>query len=166
MNEALKLMSLGSRYTPSRRSISRIASATSLAASNITRAFHRLGVLLPASQRLSNKPMTAWVPARFPELNNTMTRSPRYSNTVILQNFEMLSTPAWVRESEANTNPRRALRQHHTSSRVSFNPCQSRERLLHSPVGSQVRDFSARFESDPMPAKCGDSDQCELTASL
>ena len=105
MNEALKLMSLGSRYTPSRRSISRIALATSLAASNITRAFQRLGVLLPASQRLSNKPMTAWVPARFPELNNTMTRSPRYSNTVILQNFEMLSTPALVRESEAKTNP-------------------------------------------------------------
>src|SRR5437763_9014516 len=45
------------------------------------------------------------VPARFPELNKTITRSPRRSNTVILQNLAMLSMPALVRESEAKIIP-------------------------------------------------------------
>ena len=49
--------------------------------------------------------MTACVPARFPELSNTMTRSPGRSNTVILQKVAKLSTPALVRESEASTMP-------------------------------------------------------------
>src|SRR4029077_1399926 len=49
--------------------------------------------------------MIACVPARFPELNKTMTRSPGRSKTVILQNFAKLSTPAWVRESDAKMIP-------------------------------------------------------------
>ena len=49
--------------------------------------------------------MTACVPARFPELSRTMTRSPRRSNTVILQNLAMLSMPALVRESEREDHP-------------------------------------------------------------
>ena len=49
--------------------------------------------------------LTAWVPARLPELNNTRTRSPRRSKTVILQNLPMLSMPAFVRESEAKIIP-------------------------------------------------------------
>jgi len=49
--------------------------------------------------------MTAWVPARLPELSNTSTRSPLSSNTVILQNEAKSSTPAWVRESDPRTIP-------------------------------------------------------------
>ena len=49
--------------------------------------------------------MMAWVPARFPELNSTMTRFPGRSNTVILQNLAKLSTPAFVRESDAKMIP-------------------------------------------------------------
>ncbi len=59
----------------------------------------------PASQRWFSTLITACVPARLPELNSTMTRSPRRSNTVILQNLAMLSTPAFVLESEAKTIP-------------------------------------------------------------
>ncbi len=47
----------------------------------------------------------ACVPARLPELRSTSTRSPLRSNTVILQNLAMLSTPALVRESEAKIMP-------------------------------------------------------------
>src|SRR5450432_705879 len=105
MNDALKSISLSCRYSPSRRSMSRIASAVSVATSNMVRAFQRLEVALPAEQRLFSTPMTAWVPARLPELRKMMTRSARRSNTVILQNFAMLSTPALVRESDANIIP-------------------------------------------------------------
>ena len=87
MNEALKLMSLCSRNFPSRRSMSRIASATSIAPSNIVFAVHRLADPLPSAQRWFSTPITAWVPARLPELSSTMTRSPARSNTVILQNL-------------------------------------------------------------------------------
>ena len=52
-----------------------------------------------------SKLMIACVPARFPELNKTTTRSRRRSNTVILQNLPMSSTPALVRESEAKIIP-------------------------------------------------------------
>ncbi len=47
----------------------------------------------------------ACVPARLPELRSTMTRSPARSNTVILQNFAMLSRPAFVLESDAKIMP-------------------------------------------------------------
>jgi hypothetical protein len=46
----------------------------------------------------------------LPELSSTRTRSPRRSNTVILQNFAMLSMPALVRESDAKID---ALVEHH-----------------------------------------------------
>jgi hypothetical protein len=105
MNEALKPTSFSCRYSPSRRSISRIASATSIATSNIVRALQRWVASSPAAQLLFSTPITACVPARFPELNSTMTRSPRRSNTVILQNFAMLSMPAFVRESDAKIIP-------------------------------------------------------------
>src|SRR5580704_664256 len=49
--------------------------------------------------------MTAWVPARLPELSSTSTRSPARSKTVILQNEAKSSTPAWVRESDPRTIP-------------------------------------------------------------
>jgi len=71
----------------------------------MVRALQRLGAATPAAQRWFSTPITACVPARFPELNKTMTRSPRRSNTVILQNLAMLSTPALVRESEAKMIP-------------------------------------------------------------
>jgi hypothetical protein len=38
-----------------------------------------------------------------PELSRTTMRSPARSKTVILENDAKLSTPAWVRESEAKT---------------------------------------------------------------
>ena len=60
----------------------------------------------------------ACVPASAPELSKTMTRSPGRSNTVILQNCEKLSTPAFVRESDAKTMP-------------SFNNKQGREQVAH-----------------------------------
>ena len=85
--------------------MSRIASATSIATSNIVRALQRLAAASPASQRWFSTPITAWVPARLPELSRTMTRSPRRSNTVILQNLAKLSMPAFVRESEAKIIP-------------------------------------------------------------
>ena len=58
-----------------------------------------------APQRWFSTPITACVPARLPELSRTITRSPRRSNTVILQNLAMLSMPALVRESEAKIIP-------------------------------------------------------------
>jgi len=85
--------------------MSRIASATSVAPSNIVFAVHRLADPPSSAQRWLSTPITAWVPARLPELSSTMTRSPTRSNTVILQNLEKLSTPAWVRVSEAKTMP-------------------------------------------------------------
>ncbi len=51
-----------------------------------------------ASPRCRSTLTTAWVPARFPELSNTITRSSGCSKTVILQNDAKLSTPAFVRE--------------------------------------------------------------------
>ena len=42
---------------------------------------------------------------RFPELSRTTTRLSRRSNTVILRNLAKLSTPAFVRESEAKIMP-------------------------------------------------------------
>ena len=59
----------------------------------------------PAAQRWFNRLITAWVPARLPELSRTMTRLPPRSNTVILQNLAKLSMPAFVRESEAKIIP-------------------------------------------------------------
>jgi len=64
-----------------------------------------LAAASPAAQRWFSTPITACVPARFPELNKMMTPSPRRSNTVILQNLAMLSMPAFVRESDANIIP-------------------------------------------------------------
>jgi len=49
--------------------------------------------------------MTACVPARLPELNRTITRSPHPIEDIHLQNEAMLSTPALVRESDAKTTP-------------------------------------------------------------
>ncbi len=109
MNDALKPTSLSCKYSPSRRSMSRIASATSIATSNIVRALHRLGTVSPAAQRWSSTPITACVPARLPELSRTITRSPLRSNTVILQNLAMLSMPALVRESDAKMMPSSSL---------------------------------------------------------
>src|SRR5271168_532254 len=105
MNEALKRMLFSSRYPASRFSISRVASETSVTTSNIVRAPKRLVAASPSAQRCVNTLMTAWVPARFPELSKTTTRLPRRSNTVILQNLAKLSTPAFVRESEAKIMP-------------------------------------------------------------
>jgi hypothetical protein len=81
-----------------------MASDTSSAASNMDSALQRLGTPSLAL-RCFSRPMTAWVPARLPELNSTKTRSPARSNTLILQKLAKLSTPAWVRESDARTNP-------------------------------------------------------------
>src|SRR5450432_230212 len=101
MNEALKDSSCFSRCSPSRRSIARIASETTRATSNMVRALR-----IPAvSACWVRTPMTAWVPARLPELSNTSTRSPARSKTVILQNDAKSSTPAWVRESEPRMIP-------------------------------------------------------------
>src|SRR5215468_4401491 len=46
-----------------------------------------------------------WVTDRLPELRMTMTRSAGRSYTVILRKLETWSTPALVRESDANTMP-------------------------------------------------------------
>src|SRR6266849_4119225 len=106
MNEALNGLALLSRYLPSRRSISRTASETTTTTSNIVRAFQTLVTPVScASPRCFSTLMTACVPARFPELSKTITRSPGRSNTVILQKVAKLSTPACVRESDASTTP-------------------------------------------------------------
>ena len=49
--------------------------------------------------------ITCCVVAKLPLLSMTNTPSPGVSNTVILQKVETWSTPAFVRESEANTRP-------------------------------------------------------------
>ena len=85
--------------------MSRIASDTSIATSNIVCAVHRFGPAAFSAQRRVSTPMTACVPARLPELSSTITRSPGRSNTDILQNFAMLSMPALVRESDAKISP-------------------------------------------------------------
>ncbi len=106
MNEALNGIVLRASASPSRRSVSRTASETSVATSNMVRAVQI--VVLPAggsSPRCFSRLITACVPARLPELKSTMERSPSRSNTVVLQNVEMLSTPALVRESDASTMP-------------------------------------------------------------
>jgi hypothetical protein len=51
MNDALNRMSLSAKYGPSRRSMSRIASASKFATSNIIRAFHKLRAAPSASPR-------------------------------------------------------------------------------------------------------------------
>src|SRR6185503_14275214 len=104
-NDALKLTSLASRCLPSRLSTARVASDTQVTASNIVRAVHRLHLPSSTSPRCLRMLITACVPARFPELRSTMTRSPSRSNTVILQNFDTLSSPALVRESDAKIMP-------------------------------------------------------------
>src|SRR6185295_6030736 len=85
--------------------MSRMASATSIATSNIVRALQRFPPASPASQRWLSTLITACVPARLPELSKTITRSHRRSNTVILQNRATLSMPALVRESDAKIIP-------------------------------------------------------------
>src|SRR6187551_75722 len=106
MNEALNGWGLSAMEAASRRSTSRTASETMTATSNIVRAFQML-LACPsgASPRCLSTEMTDCVPARFPELSSTITRSPGRSNTVILQKVAKLSTPACVRESEASTMP-------------------------------------------------------------
>ena len=71
----------------------------------MVRAVHRLGGPSATSLRCFSTLITACVPARLPELSRTSTRSPARSNTVILQNVAKLSTPAFVRESDARTIP-------------------------------------------------------------
>src|SRR5450432_3950286 len=107
MNEASNLRSLFSRCGRSRRPTSRTASATRVTKSNMVRAVHTFGTssLSLTSPRCFKVVITACVPAKFPELSSTMARSPSRSNTLILQNCAKLSTPAWVRESDASTIP-------------------------------------------------------------
>ncbi len=100
----------------SHRSTSRTAAATRPATSNMVRAFQMVvASTAGASPRCRSVVMTACVPARLPELSNTITRSPGRSNTLILQKLAKLSTPACVRESEANTMP--SIQQHRRRSR-------------------------------------------------
>src|SRR6266404_1894486 len=105
MKEALNGIGPLSRKGASRRSMSRTASETSTATSNMVRAFHRLGGPSGTSLRCFSTLITACVPAKLPELSKISTRSPGRSNTVILQNLAKLSTPACVRESDARTIP-------------------------------------------------------------
>ncbi len=106
MNDALNPTALPFKYFASRSSVSRIASETSRATSNIVVAPSRLVVAAPSAHRCVSTLTIAWVPARFPpELSSTITRLPGISNTVILQNLATLSTPAFVRESEAKMSP-------------------------------------------------------------
>src|SRR5450432_173658 len=105
MKEALKEIGPPARKGLSRRSISLTASDTSTATSNIVRAVHRLIGPDSTCARWRSTLITACVPARLPELSSVRTRAPTRSNTVILQNLAMLSTPALVRESEARTRP-------------------------------------------------------------
>ena len=109
MNEALNVTSLASSDGPSRRSMSRIASDTRLAASNMVRTFHSDAGLSGSSPRCLSRLMMACVPARLPELRSTSTRSPVRSNSVILQNFATLSRPAFVLESDAKIMPSSSL---------------------------------------------------------
>src|SRR5450432_2346322 len=104
-NEGLKVKALFSRCFPWRSSTSRIASETTTAISNIVRTLQMFGTPSCASPLCFRTLTTACVPARLPELNSTITRSPMRSKTVILQNCAKLSTPAWVRESDARTIP-------------------------------------------------------------
>src|SRR5580698_9127699 len=71
----------------------------------MVRAVQRLGGPSVISLHCFSTLITACVPARLPELSRTITRSPGRSNTVILQNLAKLSTPAFVRESDARTIP-------------------------------------------------------------
>src|SRR4051812_31985209 len=120
MNEALKASELRSRCSLSRRSVARMASETTQATSNMVRALYRLGGASPAGTApCVSKLMTAWVPARLPELSKTSTRSPGRSKAVILQNDATSSRPAFVRESDPITMPssRRTPTQYVTLSR-------------------------------------------------
>ena len=85
MNEALNFRPPVSRNGPSRRSMSRIASDTRLATSNIEPTLQMCGG--SAAARWRSTLITACVAARPPELSSTSTRSPARSNTVILQNL-------------------------------------------------------------------------------
>jgi len=85
--------------------MSRMASETTTAMSNMVPTVHMFGGPSLASPLCLSTLITACVPARFPELKRTTTRSPARSKTVILQKDEKLSTPAWVRESEAKMIP-------------------------------------------------------------
>src|SRR5579859_1161193 len=105
MKDALNVRSFFARYGWSRRSMSRIAFDTSPATSNIVRTDHTVGDPSFASPFCLSTLMTACVPARLPELRRTRTRSLGRSRTVILQNEAKLSTPAWVRESDAKMIP-------------------------------------------------------------
>ena len=83
-------MSLSARCWASRPLTSRIASDTSIAASNMDSALHRLATPSLAFTRCFSTLMTACVPARLPELNRTMTRSPARSNEFILQKLRKI----------------------------------------------------------------------------
>jgi hypothetical protein len=48
---------------------------------------------------------TVCVVARLPEFSSTSTRSSAVCSTVIFENVDTWSTPALVRESEANSSP-------------------------------------------------------------
>ena len=85
MKEALNFSPPLSRKGPSRRSIARIASDTTLATSNIEPTDQMCGG--SAAARWPSTLITACVAARPPELRSTSTRSPARSKTVILQNL-------------------------------------------------------------------------------
>ena len=70
-------MSLSSRYSPSRRSMSRIASATSIATSNIVRALQRLANAAPSRSAASARRSRPAFRRGCPNSSRTMTRSPR-----------------------------------------------------------------------------------------
>ena len=53
-----------------------------------------------ALERASSKLITACVVARLPAVITVMTRSPGLDQVNILRNFEILSTPAFVRVSD------------------------------------------------------------------
>ncbi|RWA49139.1 hypothetical protein AU476_31100 [Cupriavidus sp. UYMSc13B] len=80
----------------------RTASPTMEAASNMSRAVHSECFSSWFSARIWR---TDWLIARLPAVISTITRSPGSSNTVILRDVEMASTPALVRESDRNTRP-------------------------------------------------------------
>jgi hypothetical protein len=66
-------------------------------------AFHTLSSCGPVRSQTICR--TAWVIARLPADNSTISRSPGCSNTVILRKVEIWSTPALVRESDRKTSP-------------------------------------------------------------
>ena len=106
MKEAEKSEGFSSMTSCSFRRTSRTVSPTRRAAWNIVLTLAIDVSSGPRSIFSFRSEITDCVKARFPAESMTSTRSPTRSQTCILENTEMLSTPALVRVSDAKMIPR------------------------------------------------------------